>query len=239
MCQATVILSQQSGRLQREKKATGDEHSLKWRGLRTRSVPTERGRFCFRVLWGCRANVSTSVWELAPPTAYGLGAMELLAVDISHTSVAAETNISRLRELEGIDAALHRCTRRKWHIWSTLCDLYNWVGCRCSCSGNSGSTHWNLQVLRNRSLQWLNKQKESAFISFLSVISYIKLSLSRHIGRIMRCDVGVIKLNLSSTKAVKVIKWKPKDNLMWRTNEDCLQLVSPSQHQVREWKVSH
>lgn len=67
-------------------------------GLRALSVPTERGHFCFHLLWGRRANVSTNVWEISPPLSLPCRGIEPLAIDISHKSMAAETNISKLRD---------------------------------------------------------------------------------------------------------------------------------------------
>lgn len=210
-------------------------------GLHTQECPHWEGTFRVPSSLGMQSQCQHQYLGNKPTTVFGVqGELSSLAIDISHKPMAAETNISELRVLPGIDSALHRCTMRNWHVWSILCDVYSWVGCRC-CEFGAFRFYSSSLFSQKQIFVMINRKKKN-LVSFHFFPSFPTLSC--HSRRKTRRYVSGIKLNLSSTKAGKVMKCKRKYNLMWlqkksKTNENCLQLASRSQHPFREEKMCH
>lgn len=153
--------------------------------------------------------------------------------------MAAETNISELRVLPGIDSALHRCTMRNWHVWSILCDVYSRVGWR-RCEFGAFRVYSSSLFSQKQIFVMINREKKSGFISFLSVISYIKVSQSKKNASLRQRyqTQPVIHKGWKSNEVEKKIQFNVTSKKS-KTNENCLQLASRSQHPFRGEKVCH
>lgn len=119
VCQTTLSLSQENGRLLGEKKGTEDEQSLKKKAYTLLALPQCWNICAFPLLCGCSANVSGWCLEYEPVVVFGVfirGSEPRpgpLGIDILCKSMAAEADFINLSMLHGIDAGL--CCHTRWN----------------------------------------------------------------------------------------------------------------------------